>query len=295
MKEIDEIEVVDFNIEPNDLVSLDSKNNLQFQIDDVKQMIIQKVKEYNIESMKPTKENKSTLKGILSELRKLKLAFEDHRKKIQADVMRDFDKFHDLYKKEILTEIDKGINLANERTKIIEKEEIELRKVFAQKYFDKKMKSTPIEYANKLSDININYNLVATTEPRMRAMIDAHFDNIIESLVVINTQNDIPRLLAIWTTNGFKLSDALKELAIQIEKENKFKEVEEVNIPKPINEIDEIEKPEEIVEAPVFEEIKDKYNYTLKLTSVTEDEINDIMIYLSNNDINYDIDYTEDE
>lgn len=295
MKEKEEIEVV-IDIKPQDLMVIGSNNKLAHHITDVKQLIIDKIAEYNIESMKPTKENKSSLKGVLSELRKLRLAFEDHRKDIEKDILKDYNEFHAIYKKEILGEIDKGINAANERTKTIEEEEKQARISYATKYFNSKMEATPIEYANKLSYINLNYGLVATTDSKIKKAIDDHFSNIIESLVVINTQQDIPRLLAIWTTNGFNLSDALRTLAVQIEKENQFKQ-EEVVIPSAANVINEIPKAEPVITKkpePVAI-VEDVYDYVMALNSVTATELNEIMEFLVDKGISFDVNYADEE
>lgn len=157
-----------------------------------------------------TPENRGAIKKLVADITKKFNEFEDSRKALKNELMRDYESLMVVYKENIVDNYNEIVKQAKDAILASEKAEIEEKEQVAKQYFAESCTAHGIDYV-AFSNGNFKINL-SISEKKIREEIDAFFERLIDNQNLIAAEEYKVEIFAEYKRNGLNASKAILEV-----------------------------------------------------------------------------------
>ena len=196
-----------------------------------------------INKMQFNEEAKQEAKNIRADINKTLQIFEDRRKQIKNEILKDYVQFNEKYEIEVKDKLTNASELLGNKIDEIETKQKEEKETKLREFFKQYQETYHLEDVVKFEDVGLNITLSAS-EKSLKDEIVVFCEKINKDIQVINNEENKEELMLEYMNNGFDYQDAkltLYERKKRLE-ELKNKQQEVANV------VEQEQKVEEVID-----------------------------------------------
>lgn len=196
-----------------------------------------------INKMQFNEEAKQEAKNIRADINKTLQIFEDRRKQIKNEILKDYVQFNEKYEIEVKDKLTNASELLGNKINEIETKQKEEKETKLREFFKQYQETYHLEDVVKFEDVGLNITLSAS-EKSLKDEIVVFCEKINKDIQVINNEENKEELMLEYMNNGFDYQDAkltLYERKKRLE-ELKNKQQEVANV------VEQEQKVEEVID-----------------------------------------------
>lgn len=176
--------------------------------------VAESIKQLNLDTIKPTEQNRSTMKKIRADLNKELSVFEDQRKMIHGAITDPYNSFTDSYKANIKIRYTDAINSLKGKIGEVESKMLDTKTSDIKAYFDDE--KGDFKFIS-IDDIELNIILSASNK-KLREQVDKFISAVSADVSAINKMDNSVRIMSLYEAN-MDLSSSVSTVLSDIERE----------------------------------------------------------------------------
>lgn len=270
------------NIDLNEIVKIEQMPIVFEQLEKIGTLIEKSTKD--LDELECTEENKQEVKNRRTEINKTLEVLEDKRKEIQNKLLEPYNVFVDKYNKECKIKLQNASNLLKEKIDTIETQQKLEKENELREFAEQHIISNNIQDIVKFEDIGLNITLSASVKSLKEQILD-FINKIIEDIKLIELEEYKDEIM-IEYKQTLNYADSKVKVFLRHKQLEEMKKQQEEKLEQEKQEEKVVEKVEEVV-APK-EIIEDDEIITVSFTITdTKEKILKLRDYLKENGINY--------
>ncbi len=250
----------------NEIVKVESIGVIKQQLDEVEKIIDEKVKDIpkQLEKVKKMsfveqEDEKNGIKKYQQYLSNIQKQLEEKRKEIKKEIIKPYDEFDEYYKNGVYLKLDNGINQLKEVVNEIEDLQKDEKRCELEEFANQYIETYSLGNILSFEDIPLNITLSASMKS-LKEQAKSFIERIASDLKLIELEEYKSEILLEYNKNGYDFTKAkldvitrhkqLEEIEkqqevqeeIQKQEEEVIEKVEEITIPKEVEDEEDIEE-----------------------------------------------------
>lgn len=157
-----------------------------------------------------TGENRPLVKKMVADITKMYGAFEDSRKSLKNELMKDYEDLMIVYKEEITDRYNRLVKQAKEAIAASEQKEIDEKEERAKEYFMESCMAHDIDYAI-FQNVGVKIGL-SISDKKIREEIDQFIDRLVDNERLIDAEEYRVEIYTEYKRNGLNCSKAILDV-----------------------------------------------------------------------------------
>lgn len=268
----------------NEIVKIEQMPKVFEQLELIGEYIDNQLKD--LDKLECTEENKQDVKSRRTEISNTLNLLEDKRKEIKTKINEPYDQFNKKYEETTKIKLQNAYKTLTDKINKIEDEQKLVKKNKVEIYFKEYCEFLKIDFI-KFEQLNLNITL-SVSDKKLQEQAKAFLDKVNDDLTLINSQEHADEILIEYKKN-LNVSGAITTVV------NRYKELEEIRKQQEAQQVqkevekENIKKVEEVLNAPIKEEIKSSeeiYEMTFKVRA-TKSRLKELKNYLEERGYDY--------
>lgn len=268
----------DKKIDVNEIVKVEQLPVIFYKLEEVGKYIDTQIA--LVKDMECTEENKVEVKQIRANVNNTLKEFEDKRKQIKQEVLKDYNQFEDKYELEVKSKLENASQTLKDKIDVIEDTQKKEKEDNLRLFFNEYQQKYHLEDIITFEDMNLNITLSAS-EKSLKDYIIAFCDKINNDISLIKQEEYSSEILLEYKKNNFDFTKSKLEVLTRHKQLEELSKKQE-NVEIILDQEKKVENNVEEIIAPVkeVEEEKIEVQFTVKGTRDNIKKLKDYIIEL---------------